>query len=135
MTTLTAPTLTVAEAATTDVRAAARAFAQVLAETPVFKAFEEAGVMLDNDLPAQQAIAAYQAKQQALQMMLQLNAVSPEERAELNRLHQAMLAEPSVVAYLQAQDNLVILSRGAAELLSERIGLNFAAACRSGCCG
>lgn len=135
MTTLTAPTPTVTEAATTEVRAAARAFAQALAETPPFKALEEAGEALDHDLPAQQAIAAYQAKQQALQMMLQLNAVSLEERAELNRLHQAMLAEPSVVAYLQAQDNLVILSRGAAELLSERIGLNFAAACRSGCCG
>jgi cell fate (sporulation/competence/biofilm development) regulator YlbF (YheA/YmcA/DUF963 family) len=118
-----------------EVRTAARAFAQALAETPPFKAFEEAGGMLDSDLLAQQAIAAYQAKQQSLQMMLQLNAVSPEERAELNRLHQVMLAEPGVVAYLQAQDNLVILCRAAAELLSERIGLKFAAVCRSGCCG
>lgn len=133
MTTLTTPTMT--DTATAEVRAAARAFTQALAETPAFKAFEEAGAMLDNDVPAQQAIAAYQARQQSLQMMLQLNAVSPEERAELNRLQQAMLAEPGVVAYLQAQDNLVILCRAAADLLSERIGLNFAAACRSGCCG
>lgn len=133
--TITIPTPTMTDAATAEVRTAARALAQALAETPPFKAFEEAGGALDNDVPAQQAIAAYQARQQSLQMMLQLNAVSPEERAELNRLHQAMLAEPGVVAYLQAQDNVVILCRAAADLLSERIGLNFAAACRSGCCG
>lgn len=133
MTILTAPTVT--DTATAQVRAAARAFAQALAETPAFKAFEEAGAMLDNDLPAQQAIAAYEARQQSLQMMLQLNAVSPEERAELSRLHQAILAERGVVAYLQAQDNVIILCRATAELLSERIGLNFAAACRSRCCG
>lgn len=135
MTPVMVPTAMMTSASETDIRAAARAFAQALAETAQFRALEQAGEALDADMPAQQAIAAYQVKQQALQMMLQLNAVSPEEHAELNRLHQAMLAEPSVVAYLQAQDNLVILSRGAAELLSKRIGLNFAAACRSGCCG
>ena len=135
MTPIMAPAPTMTSASETDMRAAARAFAQALAETPQFKALEQVGEALDSDLPAQQAIAAYQAKQQSLQMMLRLNMVSPEERLELTRLHQAMLAEPTVATYLQAQDDFAMLCQAAATMLSERIGLNFAAACRSGCCG
>jgi cell fate (sporulation/competence/biofilm development) regulator YlbF (YheA/YmcA/DUF963 family) len=122
-------------ASETDIRAAARAFAQALAETAQFRALEQAGEAMDADVPAQQAVAAYQTKQQALQMMLRLNLVSPEDRLELTRLHQAMLAEPAVATYLQAQADFATLCQAAATMLSDRIGLNFAAACRSGCCG
>lgn len=135
MTQVITPTPTMTSATGTGMRAAAQAFAQALAETPQFKALEQAGEALDQNLPAQQAIAAYQAKQQSLQMMLKLNMVSPEERLELTRLHQVMLAEPTVATYLQAQADFVLVCQAAATMLSERIGLNFAAACRPGCCG
>ena len=135
MTQVTTSTPTMTGATETGVRAAAQAFAQALAETPQFKALEQAGEALEHDPPAQQAIAAYQTKQQSLQMMLRLNMVSPEERLELTRLHQVMLAEPAVVSYLEAQADFATVCQAAATMLSERIGLNFAAACRSGCCG
>jgi cell fate (sporulation/competence/biofilm development) regulator YlbF (YheA/YmcA/DUF963 family) len=135
MTQVTMSTPTMTGAAETGVRAAAQAFAQALAETPQFKVLEQAGETLAHDLPAQQAIAAYEAKQQSLQMMLRLNMVSPEERLELTRLHQVMLAEPVVATYLEAQANFAAVCQAAVTMLSERIGLNFAAACRSGCCG
>jgi cell fate (sporulation/competence/biofilm development) regulator YlbF (YheA/YmcA/DUF963 family) len=79
-------------------------------------------------------MGAYQAKQQSLQMMLMLNAVSAEEGAELERLRQAFLAAPAVAAYLQAQEDLTAISQAAADLLSQHIGLSFAAACGPGCC-
>lgn len=117
-----------------QVRTAARALAQALAESAEFQAFEEAADRLDRDDTAQRALQAYQAKQQSLQMMLRLNAVSQEEQAELERLRQAFLAEPSIVAYLEAQEALTAMFQATGERLSQRIGLSFAAACGPGCC-
>lgn len=118
----------------TAVREATRAFAQALTETAEYEAFEGAASRLRDDQLAQQAIAAYQSKQRSLEVMLMLNAVSAEDQVELERLRQAFLSEPTVVAYFQAQEDLTALCQASADLLSERIGLSFAAACGPGCC-
>ncbi len=67
-------------------------------------------------------------------MMLRLNAVSPQDQAELERLQQEFLSQPSVAAYLQTQEDLNLLCQAAANQLSEQIGLSFSAACGPGCC-
>ncbi len=134
MTTAITPTLTTGVATDEDVRADARAFAQALAETAEFQAFEESADRLRNDEAAQHVMGAFLAKQQSLQMMLMLNAVPAEEQAELERLRQAFLSEPAVAAYLKAQEDLTAVCQAAADLLSRRIGLSFAAACGPGCC-
>lgn len=113
---------------------AARSFAQALAESAEFQAFEQAAERLRQDEIAQQTIRAYQNKQQSLQMMLMLNAVSPQDQAELERLQKAFLEHPAVAAYLKAQEELNTLCQEAANLLSERIGLSYTAACGPGCC-
>ena len=112
----------------------ARDFAVALVETPQFKTFEAATDRLNNDLIAQRAMEAYQTKQESLQTMLMLNAVSAEERADLEQLRTAFMNQPSVVMYFQAQADLMAISQASADWLSEAIGLNFAAACGSGCC-
>jgi cell fate (sporulation/competence/biofilm development) regulator YlbF (YheA/YmcA/DUF963 family) len=117
------------------VEQAARDFATALAETPQFRAYEETAERLRNDEAAQRAIGAYQARQQALQTLLMLNAVSAEEGAELERLRLAFLSEPAVAAYLQSQAELAALCQATADLLSQHVGLSFASACRPGCCG
>jgi cell fate (sporulation/competence/biofilm development) regulator YlbF (YheA/YmcA/DUF963 family) len=117
-----------------QVHAAADAFAQALAESTEFQAFERYAERLSQDETSQKAILAYQNKQRSLQMMLILNAVSPEDQAELERLQKAFLDQPSVVAYLKAQEDLNTLCQAAANLLSERIGLSYTAACGPGCC-
>lgn len=118
-----------------DARQAARDLAAALAETPEFTRLEQAALALDQDLAAQQALTDFQNKQQSLQMMQRLNAVSLDDQAELDRLYQAMLAQPPVAAYLQAQANVTALCQAAANTLSEKIELNFVSACRpSGCC-
>ncbi len=123
-----------AEGAEAEVRAAARAFAQTLAESAEFQAFEQATDRLRQDETAQRAIEAYQTKQQSLQAMLMLNATSAQDRAELERLRQAFLSHPTVAAYLQAQENLTTVCQAAADVLSQRIGVSFTAACGPGCC-
>lgn len=118
----------------TVVQQAARDFAAALAETPQFRAFEEATERLNQDEAAQRAMGAYQDKQQALQAVLMLNAVSVEERVELESLRKTFLESPSVVAYVLAETELRAVCQEAASMLSQHIGLSFAAACSSGCC-
>jgi cell fate (sporulation/competence/biofilm development) regulator YlbF (YheA/YmcA/DUF963 family) len=116
------------------VRVAARAFAEALAESAEFQAFEQASDRLRQDETAQRAIGAYQTKQRSLQAVLMLNAVSAKDQAELERLRQAFLSHPTVAAYLQAQENLSVICQATADVLSQRIGLSITAACGPGCC-
>jgi cell fate (sporulation/competence/biofilm development) regulator YlbF (YheA/YmcA/DUF963 family) len=114
---------------------AARDFSYVLANTPQFVRFEEAGARLNNDEAAQQAIQAFQRKQQSLQAAGRLNAASPEQSKDLERLRQAFMAEPSVVEYVQAQGEISALCQTVAARISNAIGLNYSAACGASCCG
>jgi cell fate (sporulation/competence/biofilm development) regulator YlbF (YheA/YmcA/DUF963 family) len=117
------------------VKQAARDFAAALVEMPQIQAFEDAALRFQQDEAAQQAMQAYRQKQQSLRMMLMLNAVSPQDQAELERLHQAWLAYDTVKAYAQAQAELLALCQALEELLSKQIGLNYSAACGASCCG
>jgi ribosomal protein L31 len=76
-----------------EVQAASHAFAQALAESPEFQAFEQAGERLSRDETAQNAIQAFQKKQQSLQMIQMLNAVSPEDQLELDRLRKTFIEQ------------------------------------------
>ena len=135
------PTETMTDLAMTDqVRAATKAFAEALAETPEFQAFEEGAVAFKQDRAAQEAVRVFQEKQRSLQMtevtlvMQQLGMLEQKELDELNRLRGAMMNQPSVRAYVDAQNELTLLCQAAAKELSEAIGLDFASACAPGCC-
>ncbi|MCC7208361.1 MAG: YlbF family regulator [Anaerolineae bacterium] len=111
------------------------AFAVALVETPQYQAFEEASATLSKDEAAQRALEAHQERQQTLGMMLMLNAVSDADRVELESLRQAVIAQPSVNAYIEAEQTLIELFQAIAEVVSERIGLPFAVSRSGGCCG
>lgn len=113
---------------------AAHGFAAALAAAPQFSAFEEAAYGFQQDEAAQAALQAYQAKQQALQMMLMLNSVNAEDRAELDRLYQAFASRSTFQAYVQSEADLKALCQEVGDLLSRHIGFDFAAACGSGGC-
>jgi cell fate (sporulation/competence/biofilm development) regulator YlbF (YheA/YmcA/DUF963 family) len=117
------------------VKQAARDFAAALSETPQYKAFEAAAGVFQNDEVAQCAQQAYEARQQSLRALLMLNAAPAEEQQELEHLRQAFFSQPSVVSYLQTQNDLMALSQACADLLSQATGLNYAASCGSSCCG
>lgn len=117
------------------VKRAARDFAAALSETPQFKAFEQAAERFRKDQAAQQAMSAYQEKQQSLRALLMLNALSAEQRAELERLQNAFVNHPAVQDYFGAQTELAALCQTLGDMLSESIGLNYAAACGVSCCG
>ena len=119
-----------------EVLEAARELAAALVGTPAYQAFEQAQLRLRQDVAAQEAIHALQKKQQALGWQLQMGLFSDAEREELQRLQQAMLAQPAVQAYVNAQVRLGVICQEVAGLISEVIGLSFAASCGPGCsCG
>ena len=126
-----ARTIEISEA---DALQAAREFAIVLGETPEYQAFDEAQFRLRRDPAAQEAIRAFQERQQSLRMMLMLDALSEADRHELQRLQREMLAQPTVRAYVEAQEQLGLLCQEVTGLISEVIGLSFAASCGPGCC-
>jgi cell fate (sporulation/competence/biofilm development) regulator YlbF (YheA/YmcA/DUF963 family) len=119
----------------TVVMQAGRDFAATLAESQQFKTFEQLALRFRQDEAAQKDMQAYRQKQQSLAMMLRLNVVIPEDKAELERLHDAWLAHATVMEYLEAQSELVAFCQSLGDLLSVEIGLDFSAACSTSCCG
>ena len=117
------------------VKQAARDFAAALAETPQFRTFEQAAYAFRQDQTAQQVMQAYQQKQQSLRALVMLNALSAEQRDELERLQSAFINQPVVQEFFTAQAELATLCQALGDALSESIGLNYAAACGVSCCG
>lgn len=117
------------------VQRAARDFAAALAATPQFATFERAAEALEKDGRANQIINEYQQLRHSLYMMTMLGAVSPEDQADLDALTEALRTNETVTAYSQSQAELVLICQEAGSLLSQRIDINFAAACGKSCCG
>jgi cell fate (sporulation/competence/biofilm development) regulator YlbF (YheA/YmcA/DUF963 family) len=130
----TAVTWDVQETTDADVRAAAKAFAAAVAETPEFQAFEQSAYRLRHDSEAQRVIQAFQEKQRSLGMMRQLGALDEGQLAELDRLYDEMMANPTVQAYSTAQAVLVEMCQAANAEISRAVGLDFAASCAPACC-
>ena len=115
---------------------AARQFAKALADSPQFQAFEQAYINFKQDTEAQSAIQNFQKKQASLKALIMLNALSAEDRQELQALADSVNQRQSVIEYSQAQTDLVSISQEIGDLLSQAIGLDFGNSCRSGgCCG
>ncbi len=120
----------------TEVSDAVQAFAQALADTPEFQTFDEDYHAFRRDPAAQKVVHLFQEKQRSLQMMQQLGLLEQNELDELKHLRELMMNQPSVQAYVDAQNALMLLCQTATQELSSMIGLDFANACvSSSCCG
>ncbi len=118
------------------VKQATRDFALALSETPQFKTFEQADFVFLQDQAAQQALLALQEKQRSLRPMMLLNALTTDQRLELQSLQTAFTSQPVVQAYFSAQTELSALCQALGDQLSQAIGLNYASICASSsCCG
>ena len=114
----------------------AKQFAETLGDTPQYRDFEQSYFNFRKDTEAQSAIQEFQKKQASLKALLMLNAVSEEDRQELQRLQERFIQQPSVLRYTKAQEELVAISQEIGDLLSKAIGLDYGASCKTGgCCG
>ena len=117
------------------VKSSARDFAAALAETLQFKDFEQAADRFRQDQSAQQALSAYQEKQISWRALMMLNALSAEQKEELESLQNAFVNQPVVKEYFKAQTEFATLCHALGDRLSESIGLNYSASCGVSCCG
>ncbi len=88
------------------VHEAGRDFAAALAETPQFKAFEQAYEALRQDAEAQKALAVFREKAESLEVMLQLNAVSEAAAGGVGTTP-AKLYEPSQCSVLRCRSGRI----------------------------
>ncbi len=124
------------EAAEADALLAAGTFGAALRESPEFAALLRADAALQADPESNAAINAFGRRQAELQMQLTFGTLDDSQRAELEALHAAMLACPEVAAYVAAQGAFGAVCAETAAMISDQIGIDFAANCRSGgCCG
>lgn len=115
---------------------AAKQFAEAFAETPQYRKLEQTYTDFSQDTEAQKARSEFLIKQASLKGLMRLNAVSAEDRQELQRLQNRFNSQPSVLRYGKAQDDVVMIAQEIGDLLSEAIGLDYANSCRTGgCCG
>lgn len=123
-------------AAEADALLAGSAFGRVLHASPEFSSLVKASEKLKTDAEANAAIEAFGRRQAELRMQLMLGALGASEREGLDRLQVAMLACPSVAAYVAAEEAFRAVCQETAAVISAQIGIDFAANCRSGgCCG
>ena len=117
----------------------ARQFAEALADTTQFHGFEQSYFDYRQDSEAQSALREFQQKQASLKALRRINAVSEEDRQELQRLQDRFYSQPSVLRNTKAQEELVALSQEIGDILSKAIGLDYGNSCNSsktgGCCG
>ena len=123
-------------AAEAEALAAAGTFGEALRGSPEFTALLAAENALSADATANAAIEAFQSRQAELRLEMMMQVLPEAQRAELERLQQAMLAVPSVASYVAATAAFQAVCRETAAVVSAQIGIDFAANCRSGgCCG
>ncbi len=113
---------------------AANDFAAALAETPQFKAFEQAAWNLKYSPEAEKAKNEFLAKQNLIRAQYKLKSVPPEAQKELERLRMAYLDLDQVSSYQEAEASLRELCQVLSGQLSRQIGLDFAAVSSPGCC-
>ncbi len=124
-------------AAEAEALTAAGTFGVALRGSPEFTALLAADRALSADAQATAAIEAFQSRQAELRPEAMMGILTEAQRAELERLQQAMLAVPSVASYVAATAAFQAVCRETAVVVSAQIGIDFAANCRSGggCCG
>ena len=125
-----------AQNAEVEALAAAGAFGTALRASPEFARLLAANEVLTADADATAAIDALGRRQAELRMETAFGTLDPSQQQELEELRAAMLASPSVAAYIAAQNEFQAVCRETAAVVSAQIGIDFAANCRSGgCCG
>ena len=123
-------------AAEAEALSAAGAFGVVLRATPEFEAVIAGDRAISADPAALAAIEAVQSREAQYRIEMSMGVLGASERAEIARLRAAMLANPSVAAYVAATEAFAELCREAEAVASAEMGIDFAANCRSGgCCG
>ena len=113
-----------------DVRGQAEAFARAILETPEYRAFRQADIVLQNDREAWDLFQQYEQTKADLLDKVGLDAASLNE---LRVLDARVRGNATLAAYQGAERALAALLNRANDRISDRIGRQFACGHRGGC--
>lgn len=109
----------------------AREFAETIVESQEYKKFIEASRKFNRDSEAKELINEFQKKQ----INLYSGKFDPKLMDELKELQEKINKNSTINQYLEAQADLVNILRRANNVISLRIGTQFAYSQGGGCCG
>ncbi|AUX08078.1 hypothetical protein AArcSl_0425 [Halalkaliarchaeum desulfuricum] len=113
-----------------EVNARLHEFVEAIRDSKQYRRFVDARERLDDDEGAQQLLRRFQQKQ----MQLQRGGHDPEVMAELRDIQQEMNDDETISEYMQAEEELIALLDRTNDVISDRIGEEFARSMGGGCC-
>ncbi|TYL36115.1 YlbF family regulator [Natronococcus pandeyae] len=113
-----------------DVTTELRAFVDTLSESATYQQFIEAGERLGNDSEATALLREYRQKQQQLQG----DGFDQSLMSELQELQTELSNNETIQQHRAAQNDLVELLQETNDVISDRIGREFAQSTGGGCC-
>jgi cell fate (sporulation/competence/biofilm development) regulator YlbF (YheA/YmcA/DUF963 family) len=113
-----------------DVDARVRSLADAIRESEQYQQFAESQSKLQTDEEAQRLLEQFRAKQQALQE----SGFDQETMAELKEIKQEMANNETISEYEQAETAFLELLNETNDVISEKIGEEFARSTGGGCC-
>ena len=105
-------------------------FIGTLKDSGVYQEFMAANERLENDSEAKALLQEYQQKQR----QLQTGGFDESVMSELRELQEEMNDNDTIQAHREAQEALVELLQETNEVISEKIGREFAQSLGGGCC-
>ena len=115
---------------TTAVEESLQAFIETLRDSATYQQLVDASEQLEADEEARSLLEAYQEKQQELQA----DEFDPSVMSELQELQSEVSNNDTIQQHRAAQAELAALLEETNDVISERIGQEFAQSLRGGCC-
>ncbi|MFW5978394.1 MAG: halo-CC-star protein HcsL [Halohasta sp.] len=113
-----------------DVNARLREFVDAIQDCEQYQTFVDAREQLDDDEQAQELLKTYQ----QTQMQLQRGGHDPDRMEELRDLRQQLDDNETISTYMEAEEAFVELLDRTNDVISDKIGEEFARSMGGGCC-
>jgi cell fate (sporulation/competence/biofilm development) regulator YlbF (YheA/YmcA/DUF963 family) len=110
-------------------------FAEALASSPEFRAFNKAREQMTGDDIAQRMLSEFQRRQQSLQTAQMTGySVSMEQINSLREYQRKLLQHPTIKKFYEAQQEVGQLIQITSDSISQKIGMNYGGSAGAGCC-
>ena len=116
---------------------ASRSLAKAIAETANYKVFEKARDRLGTDAEALKMIDELEAAEQKAQLSASWGGLSDRESKKLERMREETFRQPTILAFLEAQQSLIAELQELNRYMTEKLGIDLVDMTKpqTGCCG
>ena len=116
---------------------ASHALAKAIAATATYKVFEQARDRLSTDAEARKMLDELEAAEQKAQLSASWGGLSERESKKLERMREETFRQPTILAFLEAQQSLIAELQELNRYMTEKLGIDLADMTKpqTGCCG